>query len=261
MLIDKWNAKDYANNSSAQEQWADELIGKLGLAGHESGLDIGCGDGRITAKLADILVNGSMVGIDLSRSMIELAMSNHASENAAFYQMSATDIALDKTFDFAFSNATLHWVKDHVAVLNGLHKHLNGGGRILFQMGGHGNAEAIRQAFEEVMERPKWRGQFQKFSFPYSFYDVDYYASILPRSGYKAERIELIEKTMKHDSPSDLKGWLRTTWFPYVECVDAVCQAEFIEEVLSCYLFTNPLDVQGKTSVKMVRLEVEAFAL
>ena len=67
---DKWNAKDYAKNSSAQEKWAVELIEKLALDGNEKLLDIGCGDGKITYRLSRILNNGSVIGIDQSESMI-----------------------------------------------------------------------------------------------------------------------------------------------------------------------------------------------
>lgn len=65
-----WNPDDYANNSSAQMQWTNELIAKLDLKGCESILDIGCGDGKITAQLAQIVRNGYVLGIDSSESMI-----------------------------------------------------------------------------------------------------------------------------------------------------------------------------------------------
>ncbi|NEO17016.1 MULTISPECIES: class I SAM-dependent methyltransferase, partial [unclassified Moorena] len=69
----QWNADDYANNSSAQLNWAKELIKKLSLMGNETLLDIGCGDGKITAKFASIINNGSVLGIDSSQTMVELA--------------------------------------------------------------------------------------------------------------------------------------------------------------------------------------------
>ncbi|MCJ7793728.1 methyltransferase, partial [Candidatus Bathyarchaeota archaeon] len=61
-----WNAQDYAKNSANQFQWAKELIPKLKLNGNESLLDIGCGDGKITAELAKCLPHGRAVGIDSS---------------------------------------------------------------------------------------------------------------------------------------------------------------------------------------------------
>ena len=56
--VDNWNAEDYARNSSAQESWAIELISKLSLKGHESLIDIGCGNGRITNEIASRLPAG-----------------------------------------------------------------------------------------------------------------------------------------------------------------------------------------------------------
>ena len=50
-----WNAEDYAKHSSSQYKWAKELIPKLKLMGSEALLDIGCGDGKVTATLAKCL--------------------------------------------------------------------------------------------------------------------------------------------------------------------------------------------------------------
>lgn len=68
-----WNARDYAENSSAQMEWAQELIAKLHLRGDESVLDLGCGDGKVSARLAEAVPQGSVLGIDLSFGMIGLA--------------------------------------------------------------------------------------------------------------------------------------------------------------------------------------------
>jgi trans-aconitate methyltransferase len=108
-----WNAADYAKNSSAQLLWAQELISKLALQGCESVLDIGCGDGKISAQLARALKNGNVLGIDLSTEMIRYASTQFSSAkypNLSFARMDATEIRLPQKFDVAFSNATLHWV-------------------------------------------------------------------------------------------------------------------------------------------------------
>jgi trans-aconitate 2-methyltransferase len=101
-----WNADDYANNSSAQLQWAEELITKLALRGSESLLDIGCGDGKITAQLAHVVKNGRVLGIDSSESMIQRASEQFpptTNPNLSFLHMDATEIHLSQRFDVAFS--------------------------------------------------------------------------------------------------------------------------------------------------------------
>jgi trans-aconitate methyltransferase len=69
----RWDARDYEKNSTQQRQWAQELLQKLDLLGNEIILDIGCGDGKITAEIAVLLPRGSIIGIDLSEEMIVLA--------------------------------------------------------------------------------------------------------------------------------------------------------------------------------------------
>ncbi len=68
-----WDAKDYEKHLSAQQAWARELIAKRKLDGYESVLDIGCGDGRITAEIAGQLPKGNVLGVDSSNDMIESA--------------------------------------------------------------------------------------------------------------------------------------------------------------------------------------------
>jgi trans-aconitate 2-methyltransferase len=69
----RWNAADYAANSAAQHAWARELIAKLQLRGDERILDVGCGDGKVTAEIARAVPRGSVVGIDASAEMIAFA--------------------------------------------------------------------------------------------------------------------------------------------------------------------------------------------
>ena len=156
----KWNAEDYAKNSSAQQKWAQELISKLALLGYESVLDIGCGDGKISAQLALALKEGNVVGIDLSEDMIRLATEKFSSseyQNLSFLRMDAMDIRLPMRFDVVFSNATLHWVKDHVAVLRGIRTCLKTGGKVLLQMGGRENADDVFGAIQMVTESSRWK--------------------------------------------------------------------------------------------------------
>ncbi|MGD0819255.1 MAG: methyltransferase domain-containing protein [Desulfomonilia bacterium] len=259
----KWNAEDYAKNSSAQLQWAQELISKLFLQGCESVLDIGCGDGKISAQLALAAKNGNVLGIDLSEDMIRLASEQFPSAkypNLSFLRMDATGIRLSERFDVAFSNAALHWVKNHIAVLRGVHACLKSGGKILFQMGGRGNATEVFGAIEKVLRHPRWRRYYKDFTPPYHFYGPEEYEAWLLESGFRSVRVELVPKDMQHGAEG-FKGWLRTTWFPYTDRLPVELRDAFLAEVVETYTAVNPFDALGHTHVKMVRLEVEAYAL
>lgn len=255
---DKWDAKDYANNSTAQESWANELISKLNLQGNESLLDIGCGDGKITASIADKLVKGKVVGIDRSESMVEFAKSQFNLPNLSFYVREASEISLEEEFDIVFSNAVLHWVKDHKTVLFNIKKHLNGDGKILFQMGGHGNAREVQNVFDQAAKSVQWKKYFDSFVVPYRFCRIDDYENWLEQTGYEQKRVELILKDMVHENEDSFRGWLRTTWFPYTNQIPESKQEAFIDCVVQDYLKEHPVDFQGRTHVKMIRLEVEA---
>ena len=259
-----WNAEDYAKNSQCQLQLGEELIEKLSLTGNESLLDIGCGDGKITAKLSKILKNGEAVGIDASENLINFALQefpNDKFKNLTFYQMDACVINFSKKFDIAFSNACLHWVKDHSGVLGKVRSCLKSKGRIIFQMGGRGNVGEVLNAVKLVMDKPDWSKYFDNFIMPYYFYDIKDYEIWLPKNHFKPLRLELIEKNIKHQSEESFKGWLRTTWFPFTDCLPEALRETFIGEVSETYKIKHPVDESGAVNVKMIRLEVEAYAV
>ena len=66
---------------------------------------------------------------------------------------------------------------------------------------------------------------------------------------------------MVHDNADDLKGWLRTTWFPYTNQLPVVDREKFLDDLVETYTSQYPVDSEGKTHINMVRLEVEAYAL
>src|SRR4051812_19135742 len=117
-----WNPADYAVNSASQQAWARELISKLNLNGNERVLDVGCGDGKVTAEIARTVPEGQVCGIDASSEMIRFAQKAFpasAVSNLKFEIMDARQIQFDQRFDLVFSNAALHWVNDHQAFLEG----------------------------------------------------------------------------------------------------------------------------------------------
>lgn len=263
-LRQNWNADDYAKNSGQQFKWAQELIGKLALQGDESVLDIGCGDGKITAQLSRMANRGRVLGIDLSEDMICLAKERFPSSthpNLSFVRMDASQICLSERFDVAFSNAALHWVPDHLAVLRGARSCLKPDGRILFQMGGRGNAAEVLAALETLMQLPRWKEFFGNYTPQKYYYAPEDYAAWLPAAGFQPVRVELIPKDMQHRGLDGLKSWFRTTWFPYTDCVPEHLRDRFLNELVDTFAASHPMDDAGKMHVKMVRLEVDARAV
>jgi trans-aconitate 2-methyltransferase len=256
-----WNADDYAKYSSSQYAWARQLIPKLKLSGNETLLDIGCGNGKITAALAKCLPKGCVVGIDSSQEMINLALHAFppdAYPNLSFQRMDARALTFQAVFDRVFSNAALHWIKDQRSVLHGVQRSLKSGGRLLFQMGGKGNAEEVLSVLDDLFCEEPWKPFFSGFRFPYGFYTPEEYTGWLLEAKLEPERAELLQKDMQLSGREGLAGWIRTTWLPYTERLPNKLRNRFIEEIVDAYLDKHPLDETGVAHVRMVRLEVEA---
>src|SRR5271170_7561241 len=103
----KWNAADYAANSVVQQIWARELFVRLNLCGDEHILDVGCGDGKVTAEIAGAVPRGSATGTDTSPQMIAFAKKTFPPEkfpNLGFQVMDARKIKFPRRFDLVFSN-------------------------------------------------------------------------------------------------------------------------------------------------------------
>jgi trans-aconitate 2-methyltransferase len=257
----QWDAEEYRASSSNQKKWALELLSKLDLGGSERVLDIGCGDGEITAAIARRVPRGSAVGIDSSRDMIDLAVRHYPSDrwpNVSFLLKDAREIDFNEEFDAVFSNACLHWVVDHRPVLAGIRRCLKPSGRVLLQMGGKGNAVTVLEAIDAVLKMPRWAGYFEGFIFPYAFYGPDDYRHWLASLDFRAKRVELLPKDMVHEGADAFAAWIRTTWLPYTERVPKPLREEFIDDIVAAHARIRPPDADGSIHFTMVRLEVEA---
>ncbi len=257
----KWNAADYAANSTVQQSWARELIAKLKLVGDEHILDVGCGDGKVTAEIARALPRGSVTGADASPQMIEFAKKTFATKafpNLRFRVMDARKIKFDRHFDLVFSNAALHWVDDHPAILRGMSAVLKPGGRLAISCGGKGNADDVFTALRPEMRLTRWREFFRQMPTPYFFYAPGDYEKWLPKFGFQINTLELAPKDATYDGAEGFATWLRTTWIPYVQCVPEDIREEFIAAVTQRYVAKHPPDAENKVHVRMVRLEIDA---
>ncbi len=257
----KWDPNGYASHSDSQKEWAVELLGKLELKGDEHVLDIGCGDGKVTKLISERVPDGRVVGIDSSKDMIEFASSRFPGSkynNLKFVNMDANQIEFEESFDVVFSNAALHWIKDHRPVLKGIYRALRPKGKAVVQMGGKGNANSVVEILHEMMEHDEWKEYFKDFSFPYGFYTPEEYEKWLIGAGFKVIRMELIEKHRIHNSMDEFKGWISTQWLPYTSRIPESQREKYMDMV--AYEFHRRHSCKDdKIVVAMQRLEYEAI--
>jgi trans-aconitate methyltransferase len=166
MTID-FDGEKYKRASAQQKVWGKGLIGELELAGHERILDLGCGDGALTASLAELVPEGVVLGIDASESMIATATKDHAGANLRFERLDINAMDFEPEFDVVFSNATLHWIKDHQKLLRNVFKCLKDRGTARFQFAGDGNCSNLIRIVRDVMSKNPYAGAFREFEWPW----------------------------------------------------------------------------------------------
>lgn len=257
----RWDPEKYAKSSSSQKDWAKELLSKIPIRGNEKIFDIGCGDGKITAQIASLVPEGSVVGIDNSPDMVKFAQDKHPPStwpNLSFQYGDATDLRCENEFDLIVSFACLHWILDHQPVLEGIRRCLKPGGKAVLQFGGKGNAAEILEIAKRVIQEERWSKYFEGLTFPYGFFGPEKYQLWLDQSALKTIRLELVRKDMAQPDQEGLESWIATTWLPYTERVPNDLRQEFIREIAGSYIRLHPPDNDGKLHLNMVRLEVEA---
>lgn len=256
-----WGAVDYTKTYSNRYAWAKELIPKLNLQGTESLLDIGCGNGKVSALLATYLPHGEVVGVDSSHEMILLARRSYPQiryPNLSFLKMDARELTFQDRFDVAFSSSTLHWIIEHQLVLKGVYNALDKNGRLLFHMAGKGHAQDVLAVLQEMISDDSCKPYFKNFTFPYGFYGPEEYTMWLRESGFRPERVELIPKELRFKGKGGLADWIRATWRPFTERIPAPLRDGFTDEIAERYIAAYPLDKRGLAHVKLVHLEVQA---
>ena len=180
-----FDAEKYKKASFHQRQWGKKLILELDLIGNERILDLGCGDGSITAQLAERVPDGLTVGIDASHNMIESAQKNYKAQNIRFDLMDINTINFEDEFDVIFSNATLHWIKDYMLLLANVYKSLKVGGILRFNFAADGNCSHFFKVIKQVMVEKKYAEYFNDFDWPWYMPSVNEYENILGQFDFK----------------------------------------------------------------------------
>lgn len=196
-----WDPQQYELNGAFVHGLAGGVLEWLAAAAGEQILDLGCGDGQLTQR---ILATGArVVGLDSSPQMAAAARALGIDVTIG----DAEAISFEAhSFDAVFSNAALHWVHDHDAMLRSVERVLKPGGRFVAEFGGHGNIAAIRVAMRTALER---------FGFDGSSDGVNYYptpqiyARRLEQNGFKVEKIALIPRPTPLPE-GGMGGWIRT---------------------------------------------------
>jgi SAM-dependent methyltransferase len=225
-----WDPCTYKEIGAFVPALAGEVLEWLAPQPGERILDVGCGDGQLTVRIAD---SGAVVaGVDASAAMVVAARSR----GVAALEASAERLPhADAAFDAVFSNAALHWVRNQDAMMTEVQRVLKGGGRFVAEMGGHGNIAAIRVALMAVLERHGYGGAEDGVNY---YPTVEGYTRRLQRHGFHVERMTLISRPTPL-GPAGMAGWLRTFRRGVLDTLPESLREPVIEE--TCALLDSAL--------------------
>lgn len=180
-MAHEFDGKKYEKASSHQKEWGAKLISELSLKGNEHVLDLGCGDGTNTARLADLLPKGEVIGIDASIGMINAAKEKER-PNLHFILLDIKAMKFKDEFNVIFSNAALHWIKDHRRLLRIVLKALRKSGVLRFSFAAEGNCSHFFKVVRKTIERKEFACYFEGFVWPWYMPTIDEYRQLVDNS-------------------------------------------------------------------------------
>jgi SAM-dependent methyltransferase len=196
-----WSASDYAANAAFVPELGAAALALLNPQPGELILDLGCGDGALTARIVE--AGARVIGVDSSEEMVEAARAR----GLEAYVGDAEALELERfgRFDAVFSNAALHWMTAAEPVAAGVFAAIRDGGRFAGEMGGAGNLATIRAALRAELEE---RGYAMPAEDPAWYPDPKSFAKVYCGVGFHALRAELIQRPTP--LPAGVAGWVLT---------------------------------------------------
>lgn len=215
-----WDPAQYARNARFVADLGSPVVELLAPRPGERILDLGCGDGALTRKLAD--AGCEVVGVDASAAQVDAARKLGLDARVA----SAEELPFHDEFDAVFSNAVLHWIQRADPMIAGVHRSLRTGGRFVAECGGSGCVQKVRRALIQALER---RGIDGEARVPWYFPTPGDYAARLERAGFRVDSIALIPRPTP--LPGDIIDWLETFAQSFFQGLSGPERQEYLQEV------------------------------
>jgi len=242
-----WDASRYAAHARFVAELGMPVVELLAPRPGERILDLGCGDGALTARLAEL--GCEVIGVDADPDMVGAARERGVDARLA----DGVSLPFAREFDAVFSNAALHWMRsDPDAVVAGVARALRPGGRFVGEFGGHGNVAAISVALLAVLAQ---RGIDGRHGYPWYFPTPGAYGALLERQGFAVRTMELIPRPTP--LPTGMRAWLEVFGNPFLTEVALEDRPAVLEEAVAL-LETVLCDRAGNWTADYVRLRFAA---
>ncbi|MCL2157571.1 MAG: methyltransferase domain-containing protein [Methanobrevibacter sp.] len=228
----EFDGEKYKQSSKHQKEWGNRLISELELKRNELILDLGCGDGVLTEQLSLLVPNGKVIGIDASMGMIQTA-KKCKKDNLSFIPMDINDMAFINDFDIIFSNAALHWVKNHEKLLKNSLAALKPNGIIRWNFAGEGNCSNFFDIVKSVMNENEYKEYFIHFEWPWYMPSKEEYEKLIAKAGFRNVHIAYENADRYFADSDEMTKWIdQPSIVPFIKCIPDRQKESFRNEVI-----------------------------
>lgn len=232
----EFDGEKYKKASRHQKEWGNSLIAELSLRGNEAILDLGCGDGGLTEELAQAVPEGNVLGIDASAGMIETARQRKR-DNLEFRQTDINDIEFENMFDVIFSNAALHWVKDHTKLLHNTFRALKEKGVLLWDFAGEGNCSNFFSVVRDQMQSQKYEQYFREFEWPWYMPAKADYEKLVAAVGFSVYDVAEVNRDRSFADADEMIKWIdQPSIVPFISILPDDIKGDFRKDVIRVML-------------------------
>ncbi len=253
----EFNGEKYKQASKHQKEWGNKLISSLKLSGNETILDIGCGEGILTEQLAELVPSGKVVGIDASRGMIDVAKTIER-DNLSFLLMDVNDMNFVDQFDIIYSNAALHWVKDHQKLLQSSYKALKTNGRIAWNFAGDGTCALFNETARAMIDSELYREYFQSFEWPWFMPTKTEYEELLADTEFITVSLEHENVDRYFSDAEEMIKWIdQPSIVPFIKQVPASLKDSFRDSFIKL-MMEKSLQPDGRCFEHFRRINIQA---
>ncbi len=227
----------YRNNSQMQLEWAAELIGRIDLAGDERILDIGAGDGKVTARMANLVPTGFVIGLDLSSAMNQYASQHHRRHNLTFVKVDLASGPFTQQFDLVTANCALMWIPDQKAVFASIYKSLVPGGQMIAVQPGADRTN-LSPAAQRVAATPRWAPYFPGFQKQRFYLSPEECKEHLTEAGFELVHMSEIPTRDHYPSIDAFIEWIRPL-SPFANHLPRPQRDQFLRDVATEMVTTD----------------------
>lgn len=232
----EWNASLYAHIAALQQAMAAEALALLKLTGSERVLDMGCGDGKVTAEIAARVSGGSVVGVDASGEMVTFARKHFGDRgNLRFATCDIRRLPFREEFDLIVSFNALHWIPDQENALLALRSAMKPSGRAQLRLVPDGERKSLEMVLEDTRKTPRWAPFFAGFRDPYLHLTSEQYAQLAERLGLDVQELRTQDKAWDFGSREGFEAFGGVTFVEWSKRLPESERPAFVDDVLRDY--------------------------